>query len=158
MFSNFFCFSYIEIGKYSYRIPKQTSCSDNGAPKADASAADAPKSDTSKADTSSKTCATLPQAATLDPLGTACTSQSGKWTMLTLTKETNTYFIQCDLGDVGLYADQADFDANEATSRAPGVTTTSNGDFVRTATCSSGSIQYTNAGTTTTIIFIWEKK
>lgn len=78
--------------------------------------------------------------------------------MWTVDVDAKTAIKQCNIEESDLYTDQADFDDHEGTSTVPGVTVTSNSDFVKTDTCSSGSIDYNNPPTDTTFLFIWEKQ
>jgi len=99
-------------------------------------------------------CVTLPATATKQ--GSGCTGVSGTFTEVTLDSAANTYDEAC--GAPAPYKDQATFDANEGTSTAPGVTITSNEDYVVTATCASGSVEYTpSGGTKSKTVFIWTK-
>lgn len=111
-------------------------------------------SDAGPADSS---CQTLPAGFTANPA--ACTTKSGLWSALTVDKTKKSYSVVCDQQESSLYKDQADFDANEGTSTAPGITIVSNKDYVRTATCASGSIEYTTpTDPKTTVLFIWTKQ
>jgi len=111
------------------------------------------------------TCASVPGntvfAGSNYDVGTAtcATHTSGKWTALTIQEPTGSApqgDAQCDAD--APYADQATFDANEATSGASGTTITSNHDYVVKTTCASGSVQYTTSGSTEQkILFIWTK-
>lgn len=108
---------------------------------------------------STTACATLPAGTTIVPGGTACTSKSGLWSALTIDTVKQTYSVVCDQPEATLYQDQSDFDANEGSSGAAGITIVSHEDFVRTATCSSGSIDYTTpTDPKTTVLFLWTKQ
>ncbi len=74
---------------------------------------------------------------------------------VTVDTAANTYSQECGATP---YKDQAEFDANEGTSTAAGLTITSHEDYVVTATCASGSIDYEASGSAKTkIVFIWTK-
>lgn len=103
----------------------------------------------------SGSCASLPTGLTIDP-ASACTSTSGTWSMYTINRDTSTAYQSCNHTTSSLYANQAAFDANEGTSVTPGVTITSNHDYVITSTCASGSTVYTNGSTTTRYLYIWK--
>lgn len=99
-------------------------------------------------------CFTLPTGAAKQ--GAGCTGVSGTFTEITLDTAANTYDEACDAP--APYKDQATFDANEGGSTVAGITITSNEDYVVTATCASGSIEYTpSGGTKSKIVFIWTK-
>jgi hypothetical protein len=99
-------------------------------------------------------CFTLPAGARKQ--GAGCTGVSGTFTEITLDTAANTYDEACSAP--APYKDQATFDANEGTSAAAGVTITSNEDYVVTATCASGSVEYTpSGGTKAKIVFLWTK-
>lgn len=99
-------------------------------------------------------CFALPAGATKQ--GAGCTGVSGTFTEITLDTAANTYDEACSAP--APYKDQATFDANESTSTVGGTTITSNEDYVVTATCASGSVEYTpSGGTKSKIIFIWTK-
>jgi hypothetical protein len=88
--------------------------------------------------------------------GTGCMGVSGTFTEVTFDSAANTYNEACS--SPAPYTDQAMFDANEGTSGGGGVTITSNEDYVLTATCASGSVEYTpSGGTKSKIVFIWTK-
>jgi hypothetical protein len=123
----------------------------DGAPAPDAGAR-APDAATDAA-SSTGACAALPTGAKLQ--GTGCTAASGTFSVVTIDTVANTYSQECGATP---YKDQAEFDANEGTSTAAGVTITSHEDYVVMATCASGSIDYaTSASSKTTIVFIWTK-
>lgn len=92
------------------------------------------------------------------PAGTPCASASGSWSAYTADETKMTYTLDCNQPASVVYNTQAEFDANEGTSGATGVTIVSHEDFVRTATCASGSIDYTaSPSPKTTILFVWVK-
>ena len=102
-------------------------------------------------------CQTLPAGFTATPA--ACTSKPGLWSALTVDKNKKSYSVVCDQAESAVYKDQAEFDANEGTSTAPGITIVSNKDYVRTTTCASGSIEYTTpTDPKTTVLFLWTKQ
>ena len=110
--------------------------------------------DASDAAPATGACFVLPAGATKQ--GTGCTGVSGTYTEVTLDTAANTYNEACSAP--APYTDQATFDMNEATSGGGGVTITSNEDYVVTATCASGSVEYTpSGGTKSKIVFIWTK-
>ncbi len=99
-------------------------------------------------------CSSLPAGATKQ--GAGCTGVPGTFTEVTFDTAANTYDEACSAP--APYADQATFDANESTSTVAGITITSNKDYVVTASCASGSVEYTpSGGTTSKIVFIWTK-
>ena len=101
----------------------------------------------------SGSCASLPASAKL--AGSGCTGVAGTFTEVTFDTVAGTYNQTCS---APVYKDQADFDANEGTSGAGGTTIKSHEDYVLTATCASGSIDYQPTGSPkTTIVFIWTK-
>ena len=103
-------------------------------------------------------CAMIPSTFTLEAGASACTSTPGLWSALTADTTKKTYQGVCNQDESTLYKSQADFDANEGTSGAAGVTIVSHEDYVRSATCASGSIDYTaSPDPKTTILFVWTK-
>lgn len=102
-------------------------------------------------------CAKLPSDAVIEP-SPECTTDSGKWTQYTvnISDMGKSAFKQCNLEASVLYADQAAFDAAEGTSTVEGITITSNGDYVRTVNCASGSTEYENMGQKSSFVYIWE--
>lgn len=104
-------------------------------------------------------CEALPAGFVIAGGATACTSKSGLWSALTADKNKKTYSVVCDQPETTLYKDQADFDANEGSSTATGVTIVSHKDYVRTSTCASGSIDYTTpTDPKTVVLFLWIKQ
>ena len=103
-------------------------------------------------------CAMIASSYTLMAGASTCTSTSGLWSAFTADTTKKTYQGVCNQAESTLYKSQADFDANEGTSGAAGVTVVSHEDYVRTATCASGSIDYTaSPDPKTTILFVWTK-
>ena len=99
-------------------------------------------------------CFVLPTSAKKQ--GAGCTGTSGTFTQITYDSGAGTYDESCN--GPPPYKDQAEFDANEGTSSAAGVVITSHEDYVVTATCASGSIDYQASGSAkTTIVFLWTK-
>jgi hypothetical protein len=97
-------------------------------------------------------CIALPATATKQ--GSGCTGVPGSFTEVTLDTAANTYDEACSAP--APYKDQATFDLNEGTSTVAGVMITSNEDYVVTATCASGSVEYTpSGGTKSKVVFIW---
>ena len=103
-------------------------------------------------------CAMIPSTFTLMAGASACTSTTGLWSAFTADETKKTYQGVCNQAESTLYVSQTDFDANEGTSGSSSVTITSHEDFVRSATCSSASIDYTSSpDPKTTILFVWTK-
>jgi len=102
-------------------------------------------------------CAELPADAVVDP-ASECTTDPGKWTQYTvsITDAATNAFKQCNLEAAAVYADQAAFDAAEGTSSVASITITSNGDYVRTANCASGSTEYESMGQKTSFLYLWQ--
>lgn len=104
-------------------------------------------------------CQTLPAGATLAAGSTPCTTKAGLFTTYTVNVTKNDYIASCDVPETDLYKDQADFDKNEGTSTVPDVTVKTNSDYVRTAECASGSIQYTaSPEPEVKFLFLWTKQ
>lgn len=99
-------------------------------------------------------CFTVPASATKQ--GAGCAGVSGTFTEITFDTAANTYNEACSAP--APYKDQAEFDANEGTSTVAGIVIKSNEDYVVSATCASGSIEYTpSGGTKSKIVFVWTK-
>lgn len=132
------------------------SSSDSGAPAADSATIDSAidaASDATFDAPSIGPCASIPASATRS--GPGCTGVSGTFTEVTYDTNAGTYDETCSATP---YPNQADFDANEATSTVTGVTIVSHEDYVITSGCASGSIDYTAQGSAkTTIVFVWTK-
>lgn len=128
-----------------------------GSPTADAAATDGGNEagvDAGPDGATSSACAKLPAGAT--KRGTGCTGVSGTFTEVTFDSVAGMYNESCSATP---YKDQADFDANEGTAGAAGTTIKSHEDYVLTATCASGSIDYETTGSPkTTILFLWTKQ
>jgi hypothetical protein len=101
------------------------------------------------------TCAEMPATATVN--GSSCVSASGEWTSYTYDSSTNQYNMFCGGGDTEHYSSQADFNSNEGTSGASGITIVSNQDYVNNPTCASGSILYDDGSGVKTFLFVWKK-
>ena len=103
-------------------------------------------------------CVTLASDVTVEPMSDMCTTAVGKWTQYTVDTVVKTAIKACDIEEASIYADQAAFNATEGTSTVEGVTVSSREDYIKTATCASGSIHYVTIGSDTDFLFIWEKK
>ena len=103
-------------------------------------------------------CATIPAGAALS--GPSCITTSGKWNSYYVTESSSSksYMMYCNAEEYEHDPSQADFDANEGTSTSPSVKVKSNEDYVKTATCASGSVYSDNGSSNDKLTFIWTKQ